>query len=83
MAMQSFNFKKKPAVLEQVGFSHATLYLKIRTGRFVPPIKVGRMSLWIDCEVDTVCKAHAAGYSDDELKRLVAELVANRKSFVQ
>ncbi|AKH38174.1 MULTISPECIES: helix-turn-helix transcriptional regulator [Nitrosomonas] len=81
--MQEISFKKKPAVLEQTSFSHANLYLRIRKGKFPHPVKIGSSSVWIDSEVNTVCRAMAAGYTDDQLKELVAKLEADRKNVVQ
>jgi prophage regulatory protein len=76
-------FLKKALVLKQTSFSHAYLYLRIRKGKFPSPVKIGRSSVWIDSEVNTMCKAIAAGYTDDQLKELVAKLEADRKNVVQ
>ncbi|SDY68707.1 AlpA family transcriptional regulator [Nitrosomonas sp. Nm33] len=83
MAMQNLSFKKKPAVLEQTSFSHANLYLRIRKGLFPSPVKIGRTSVWIDSEINTMCKAHAAGLNDVKLRELVEKLKADRKNLMQ
>ncbi len=83
MAVQEVNFKKKPAVLEQTTFSHANLYLRIRKGLFPSPVKLGRTSVWVNSEVNAVCKAHAAGYTDSQLQELVQYLETARKNVAQ
>ncbi|SDH99986.1 AlpA family transcriptional regulator [Nitrosomonas sp. Nm132] len=77
--MENINFLKKPAVIKQTTLSHASLYGRIRMGIFPPPTKLGRTSVWIASEINAICKAHAAGFNDEQLRELVAELEAKRK----
>jgi prophage regulatory protein len=58
-------------------------YELIRSGTFPAPIKDGRSSLELEYEVDQVNAAVAAGYSDEELRGLVAELVSKRAELLQ
>jgi prophage regulatory protein len=59
-------------------FKRATTYARIQDRTFPPPVKIGRMSAWIDRELTAVNEAIIAGKSDDEIRQLVADLVAQR-----
>ena len=59
-------------------FKRATTYARIQDRTFPPPVKIGRMSAWIDRELTAVNEAIIAGRSDDEIRQLVADLVAQR-----
>ncbi len=59
-------------------FKRATTYARIQDGTYPPPVKIGRMSVWIDREMAAVNEAIIAGRSDDEIRQLVADLVAKR-----
>jgi predicted DNA-binding transcriptional regulator AlpA len=39
-------------VMRRVGFRRNKLYALINAGDFVRPIKIGRMSAWVEAEVD-------------------------------
>lgn len=72
-------FLRLPAVLERRACSRATLYRAIADGTFVAPIRRGRRtSVWVESEVTEVLGAEAAGVTDEELRALVARLVAGR-----
>ena len=43
-----------------------------------PPVKIGRMSAWLDREMAAVNEALIQGQSDAEIRQLVADLVAKR-----
>ena len=73
-------FQRKPEVLKRFGFSKSTLHNRINEGTFPPNCSIGcRAVAWISSEIDAVIAAMAAGKSDDELKALVANLVAQRQ----
>lgn len=75
---------RKPAVREAMGWANSTLYQKIKDGLFVPPVKIGpRSSGWPGDEVAAVQGAIIAGADDDELRTLVAKLVAKRSALRQ
>ena len=59
-------------------FGRASTYARIQDGTYPPPVKIGRMSAWIDRELAAVNEAQIAGRSDDEIRQLVADLVAQR-----
>lgn len=81
--MKVINFVKKSSVIEQTTLSHANLYSRMRKGLFPSQVKLGKTSLWIQSDVDAWCRAVAIGYSEDQIKHLVAELKAKRKIDVQ
>ncbi len=61
------------------GVSKTTRCRRIAAGLWTPPVKLGaRASAWPDDELDTLNKALIAGKTEDEIRALVAELVAAR-----
>ena len=75
---------RKPRVLDATGYSNSTLYLKIAEGTFTPGVKLGLRSVaWPEYEVDAINAARIAGKSDEEIRALVKELVAARKTVAQ
>ena len=73
-------FKRKPQVLNRFHFSKSTLANKVLDGTFVPPCSLGdRAIAWIEFELDAIAQAIAAGKSKEQLKALVADLVAQRQ----
>ena len=57
----------------------STFRERIREERMPPPVKFGNRSLWPRHELDIVANAIIAGQSDDEIRALVATLVADRR----
>jgi prophage regulatory protein len=39
-------------VSERVGFGKNEIYVRMRTGRFPKRIKIGRLSVWVESEID-------------------------------
>lgn len=77
---QSLRIERKPAVLNRMGLSHATLYRRINEGLFPPGISLGKHAVgWLAHEVDTMLMAFAAGKSTDELQATVKSLIDKRK----
>lgn len=75
---------RKPAVRIAMGWANSTLYQKIKDGLFVPPVKIGpRSSGWPSDEVAAVQGAIIAGADEDEVRSLVAKLVAHRSALRQ
>ena len=69
---------RKPWETDFSPFGRATHYARERDGLGPPAIKVGRMSAWVAGELDAVNTAIIAGRSDDEIRALVRDLVAQR-----
>lgn len=80
--MNNFIFPKiirRAAVLENTGWSKSTLYNRLKDGLFPAPISLGARAVgFVESECDKVIQAMIAGYSEQQLKDLVQDLVANR-----
>ena len=59
-------------------FKRATTYARIQDGTFPPAVKIGRLSCWPARELASVNEALVQGRSDDQIRQLVADLVAER-----
>lgn len=72
---------RRPAVEAASGKRRSQLYADVAAGTFPPPVKIGtRASAWVRHEYQRILAARVAGKTDDEIKALVAELVAQRKA---
>lgn len=68
-----------PAVLDRIGIGQSLAYAQVVQGLLPKPVKIQRCSAWPEAEIDAVIAARIAGASDDEMKVLVANLMAARK----
>ena len=69
-----------PQVREATGLGTTSIYCRVKSGVFVPPVKVTpRSSRWLDHEVGAINAAVAAGASEADLRALVTKLIAARK----
>ena len=74
---------RRPAVEALTGLKRAAVYKRIADGFLVPPVKVGaRVSGWPAREITVVNEAIIAGKSDDQIRQLVADMVAARTAGV-
>lgn len=78
MNTTSIKFLRLPQVQDRTGCKHSKIYDRVAEGTFPPQIKFGGASAWPEHEVDEVLKAHMAGASDDQLRRLVRDQVERR-----
>jgi prophage regulatory protein len=63
------------------GYSRSTLYARIAQGLWTRPVKLGlRSSAWPDDEAAALNAARIAGKTDDEIRSLVVQLEAARKT---
>lgn len=61
------------------GRSRSSTYEDVADGLMVPPIPIGRRAVaWPRAEVEAVVAARIAGKQPDEIRKLVAKLVAQR-----
>jgi prophage regulatory protein len=76
----TLKIQRQPEVLEQYGFKKSTLYTRIKEGLVPPPISLGGLRAvgWIEYETQLVIAAMCAGKSQDEIKQLVINLIAQR-----
>lgn len=65
-------------VCARLGHRPTTVYARVGDGTLPPPVKLGRNSVWPDREIDAVIGAIIAGRTEDEIRALVATLVAQR-----
>jgi prophage regulatory protein len=68
------------AVRDVTALGVTSVYRCVKEGTLPPPVKLStRSSAWVEDEIAAVNEARIAGKSDDELRRLVARLVARRQ----
>jgi prophage regulatory protein len=67
-----------PDVTGLMGLKTTAIYAEINDGVLSPPIKLGRTSLWPEHEIVAVVAARIAGHTDEEVRKLVTDLVAER-----
>jgi len=80
MKLQHPQLIRKPEVLTLTGLSKSTLYNRINSGLFIPPISLGaRAVAFVSSEVDTVIQAMIAEKPPAEIKTLVSNLIQQRK----
>ena len=73
---------KIPQVLAQRARSSSSHYRDIQNGLFTKPVNLGERAVgWPTSEVNILTAAQVAGLSEDEIRNLVVELHAKRKSF--
>lgn len=75
------NILRIPAVLQKRGRSRSAHYLDIQQGLFTRPVSIGLRAVgWPEHEVDTLNAARIADKSDEQIRSLVLELEAARKT---
>ena len=68
-------------VVEQTGMSRSAVYDHIDKGLFPRPIKLSAKAVgWLSSDVRAINRAKVAGASTGELQKLVARLMAERRS---
>lgn len=80
MNLQHPQLIRKPQVLALTGLSKSTLYNRINSGLFTPPISLGaRAVAFVASEVDAVILAMIEEQPPAEIKVLVSNLIQQRK----
>ena len=80
---EHLQIERKSEVLQRIGLSRSTLHSKIQKGLWCPPILLGARAVgFIEHETDELIAAHINGYSPDQLRELVKNLVAERAMLV-
>lgn len=70
-----------PAVLRERGRSRSAHYLDIQEGLFTRPVSIGARAVgWPSDEVAALNAARIAGKTEEQIRALVAELEAARKT---
>jgi len=76
-------FVRLQKVIEMMGMSRSTLYLRIKQGLMPPPVKLGeRSSAWPEHEISAINAARLAQKSNDEIREIVAQLYRQRSATV-
>jgi prophage regulatory protein len=79
--MSNIKIARLPAFLAASGYARSTLYLRIEQGLWTRPVRLGARAVgWPSYEADKLTAARIAGKSDEEIRQLVGELEAARKS---
>ena len=72
-------FLRLKKVMDAMGISRSTVYLRIRQGLMPPPVKIGeRCSAWPNYEITAINAARVAQKSDSEIRELVIQLQRQR-----
>jgi len=76
--------EKKKELLERAAFSRSTLHNKINDGLWTPSISLGERAIaFIKYESDELLTAYINGYTNEEIKALVKQLVEERKTLLE
>ncbi len=68
-----------PAVMSATGLARPTVYVRIKNGLFVRPVKISERAVaWPAGEVAAINAARIAGKSDEEIRELVTQLEKQR-----
>ena len=63
------------------GLGRSSIYSNISDGTFPPPVRISDRAVgWPDVEIAAINAARIAGKTKDEIRELVAKLVAARKT---
>ena len=72
-----------PSVKAESGLSRSTIYQRIADGLFPKPVSLGARAVgWPSGEVTALNSARIAGKSDADIRLLVQQMEARRKSLV-
>lgn len=77
---QQIRILRLPDTLAKTGDSRSTHYAKVKVGLMPPAVRLGARSVgWVQFEVDAVLAARIAGKTDDDVRKVVCDLVASRR----
>ena len=80
---EHLQIERKSEVLRRIGLSRSTLHSKVQNGLWCPPISLGARAVgFLKHETDELIAAHMNGYSLEQLRELVKNLVAERAMLV-
>lgn len=78
----NLEFMRLPAVLERTAKSRSPFFRALDAGTWTPAVKIGRNSFWPRHEVNALMAAEMNGATPAQMKRLVLELVEQRKALM-
>ena len=71
---------REPRTLEVLGQKRSSAWSQVSQGLLTPPVKISERSIaWPSNEIQAINAARIAGKSTDEIRALVAKLVAARR----
>jgi prophage regulatory protein len=76
--MPEIKLERLPVVLAKRSDGRSSLYADIQRGTWTPPVRMGRAAAWPAHETQELLAARVAGATDDELRELVRDLLAQR-----
>jgi len=71
-------FLRVKDIMQKMRISKPQLYKLIRQGMFPNPVKIGKMSVWINTEVEKVMLALCTNTDVESLKNIVREIEGSR-----
>ena len=75
---------RRKQVQAETGYSRSTIYLRITQKLWPKPVRLGPRAVgWPAREVAALNAARIAGHTDEEIRRLVSGLEAQRKAAAQ
>jgi len=73
---------RRPEVIRCTGRSKSSLYLDIQEGTMPPPISLGDRAVgFYKHEIQAVIAAMGAGYSRNQIKALIEQLIEHRQEW--
>ena len=80
----TFAILRRKQVQIETGYSRSTIYLRITQGLWPKPVSLGPRAVgWPAREVTAINAARIAGHTDEEIRRLVSGLEAQRRTAAQ
>ena len=81
MSTPAVSMWRLPTTLSATGKRRSSHYDDIPKGLMTPPVCIGGRSVaWPDYEIEAIVAARIAGKSDDDIRELVARLIAERQN---
>ena len=75
---------RRRQVQAESGYSRSTIYVRITQGLWPKPVRLGGRAVgWPAGEVAALNAARIAGHTDEEIRRLVSGLEAQRRTAAQ
>lgn len=72
---------RRPGLEKTMGKGRSTIYKDIQDGLLTAPVSIGGSRVaWPDYEILEINKARISGATDDQIKALVVQLMAHRKT---
>jgi prophage regulatory protein len=81
-ATEPLRLERIDQVLSRRASKRSKLYDDISTGRWTPPIRIGRASSWPAHETEKLLAAHIAGATEEQIKGLVQDLLEQRRALM-